>query len=90
MTLEDHCRDWARRQRAPEAVANAYAAYVVAEVEADPGLLPGWHHPRDYPAWASRNLSECMQCGSPWALRQASCWECQDCGCSRPDRGDLR
>jgi hypothetical protein len=89
-TVEDHSRDYALYQGAPAAIADAYAAYVMAEIDADPSELDGWNHMRRWPCWAERNLSECFQCGSGHALRFPDalppCWECQDCGCTRAAR----
>jgi hypothetical protein len=87
-TLEDHSRDYALNLRAGAEVADAYAAWVVAEIESDPDLLDGWTHSRRWPEWAYQNVSECFQCGSPWALlcpdASPVCWQCPFCGCSRP------
>ncbi len=83
-TLYEHSQDWALLSaNAPGDIADAYAAYVVAEDESGAYGELGAYHPSEWAAWSERNLAECQQCGSEWALRKSGCWECQDCGCSR-------
>jgi hypothetical protein len=81
MTLEEHSADWALDQRAPDGVADAYAAHIVAE-DADgtyEGLQFGLSHATEWASWSHDNLRECPDCGSPWMLLCGLDWECQYC-----------
>jgi hypothetical protein len=87
-TLQEHSRDYALNQGAPVTVADAYAAWFVAEEAAGvyDGLEHGPSHRTEWADWRDDNLADCLQCGGPWALlcSYPVCWQCEVCGCSRP------